>query len=72
MVFAFVLLAAVAVTGSPWWAVVGLLAHGLKDLWQHRTGFVAGTRWWPPFCVVVDWAAALLLATALLGGASLH
>ena len=72
VVSAFVLLAAVAVTGSPWWAVAGLLAHGLKDLWQHRTGFVAGTRWWAPFCVVVDWVAALLLTAALLGGASLR
>ena len=72
VVSAFVLLAAVAVTGSPWWVVTGLFAHGLKDLWQHRTGFVAGTRWWPPFCVVVDWVAALLLAAALVGGASFH
>ena len=68
----FVLLAAVAVTGSRWWVVAGLLAHGFKDLWQHRTGFVAGTRWWPPFCVVVDWVAALLLAAALLSGAPLR
>src|SRR3954452_14850519 len=43
--FAFVLVAAVAVTGSPWLLVVGLAGHGLKHLWQHRTHFVAGTRW---------------------------
>lgn len=26
------------------------LAHAANDLWQHRTQFVSGTRWWPPFC----------------------
>ena len=46
----FVVLAAVAVTGSAWLLVAGLAAHGLKDLWQHRTQYVTGTRWWPPFC----------------------
>jgi hypothetical protein len=44
----FVLVAAAAVTESPWLLVVGLAGHGLKDLWQHRTHFVANTRWWPP------------------------
>ena len=50
----FVVIAAVAVTGSVWLIVAGLVGHGLKDLWQHRRQFVANTRWWPPFCVVVD------------------
>jgi predicted membrane-bound mannosyltransferase len=31
----FVLVGAVAVTGSPWVAVAGLVGHGTKDLWQH-------------------------------------
>jgi hypothetical protein len=53
----FVVVAAVAVTGSVWLIVVGLVGHGLKDLWQHRRQFVANTRWWPPFCVIVDWYA---------------
>jgi hypothetical protein len=43
----FVLVAAVAATGSVWLIVVGLVGHGLKDLWQHRRQFVANTRWWP-------------------------
>jgi hypothetical protein len=43
--FAFVVVAAAAVTGSPWLLVAGLAGHGLKDLWQHRTHFVSGTRW---------------------------
>jgi hypothetical protein len=47
--FAFVLVAAAAITGSPWLLVAGLAGHGLKDLWQHRTHFVAYRRWWPPF-----------------------
>ena len=64
----FVVTAAAAVTGPAWLVVAGLVGHGLKDLWQHRTGFVAGTRWWPPFCAAVDWVAAALIAGALLVG----
>ncbi len=64
----FVLVAAVAITGPTWLLVVGLLGHGLKDLWQHRTGFVNGTRWWPPFCVAVDAVAAFLLTIAFTVG----
>ena len=39
--FAFVLVAAAAITGTPWLLVAGFVGHGLKDLWQHRTRFVA-------------------------------
>jgi hypothetical protein len=67
----FVLVAA-AVTGPAWLLVVGLTGHGLKDLWQHRTQFVTGTRWWPPFCAAVDFVAAAILAIALAAGASLR
>ena len=42
------------------------LAHGVKDAWQHRTQFVAGTRWWPPFCFAVDFVAAALIALAIV------
>jgi hypothetical protein len=59
---AFVVVAAAAVTGSAWLLVAGLAGHGLKDLWQHRTGFVANTRWWPPFCATVDFVAATIIA----------
>lgn len=65
---AFVLVAAVAMTGTPWLIVAGLAGHGVKDLWQHRTGFVDGTRWWPPFCATVDFVAAGLIAAALTAG----
>ena len=68
---AFVVVAAVATTGPAWLLVAGLAGHGLKDLWQHRTGFVANTRWWPPFCVCVDWVAAVLLAVVLAAGTPL-
>ena len=57
----FVLLAAVALSdtaGSLWLPAVGLLLHGVRDVWQHRTQFVRNTSWWPPFCVAVDWTAA--------------
>lgn len=68
----FVVVAAIAITGPAWLLVAGLTGHGLKDLWQHRTNFVAGTRWWPPFCVAADWVAAAILALALATGANLH
>ena len=64
----FVVVAAVAVTVSPWLIVAGLAGHGVKDAVQHRTGFVHGTRWWPPFCAAVDVVAAGLLAVALAAG----
>ena len=64
----FVIVAAAAVTGSPWLLVLGLTAHGLKDLWQHRRRFVANTRWWPPFCLVVDWVAAGAIAVEIAAG----
>jgi hypothetical protein len=69
---AFVIVAAAAVTGSPWLLVIGLAGHGLKDLWQHRTQFVANTRWWPPFCLVVDWTVAAILAIEILAGLHFH
>ncbi len=68
----FVAVAAAAVTGTAWLLVVGLAAHGLKDLWQHRSQFVANTRWWPPFCLVVDWAVAAIIAVEILAGVHFH
>jgi hypothetical protein len=68
----FVVVAAAAVTGSPWLLVAGLVGHGAKDLWQHRTRFVANTRWWPPFCLVVDLAAAAIIAVEILVGVPFH
>ncbi len=64
----FVVVAAAAVTGSPWLLVAGLTGHGLKDLWQHRSHFVANTRWWPPFCMVVDWVVAAIIVAEIAAG----
>ena len=50
----FVVVAAAGVTGPAWQLALGLSGHGVKDFWQHRSHFVANTRWWPPFCLVVD------------------
>ena len=63
---AFVILAAAAIRSAAWLVVIGLVAHGLKDTWQERTHFVANTRWWPPFCLVVDFVAAALIAVKIL------
>jgi hypothetical protein len=70
--FAFVICATLAMASFPWLIVVGLVGHGLKDLWQHRTQFVANTRWWPPFCLVVDVVAAALTAAILWTGFDLR
>jgi hypothetical protein len=72
VVTVFVVIAAAAVTGSPWLLVVGLVGHGFKDLWQHRRHFVANTRWWPPFCLVVDWVAATIIAVEIVAGVQFH
>jgi hypothetical protein len=66
--FGFVIIAAAAVTGTPWLLVIGLAGHGLKDLWQHRTQFVVNTRWWPPFCMVVDFVVAAIIAIEIAAG----
>jgi hypothetical protein len=68
--FTFVVIAAAAVTGTPWLIVVGLVGHALKDLWQHRTQFVANTRWWPPFCMVVDVVVAAIVVGEIAAGMS--
>jgi hypothetical protein len=68
----FLVIAAAAITGTPWLLVIGLAGHGLKDLWQHRTHFVANTRWWPPFCLVVDWLVAAIVAVEIVAGVHFH
>jgi hypothetical protein len=70
--FAFLLLAAAAVTGSPWLLVLGYAGHGLKDWWQERTHYVAGTRWWPPFCAAVDFLVAAVLLVEIALGVGFH
>jgi hypothetical protein len=69
---AFVLLAAAAVTGSAWLLVLGYTGHGLKDFWQERHHYVAGTRWWPPFCAAVDWLVAAVLLIEIAVGVGFH
>jgi hypothetical protein len=66
--FGFVVVAAAAVIGSPWILVAGFIGHGLKDLWQHRTQFVSTTRWWPPFCLAVDWVVAAVIVVEIAAG----
>jgi hypothetical protein len=69
---AFVVLAAASVTGPAWLLVLGYVGHGSKDLWQHRRRFVANTRWWPPFCLIVDWVVALIIALEITLGVHFH
>jgi hypothetical protein len=68
VVVGFFIVAAGAVTATPWLLVALYLAHGAKDLWQHRNQFVRGTRWWPPFCFAVDVAVATIIAAQITFG----
>jgi hypothetical protein len=68
----FLLIAATAVTGSAWLLVIAYFGHGCKDLWQHRTQFVTGTRWWPPFCAAVDGVVAGSITLLILTGVQFH
>jgi hypothetical protein len=64
----FVVLAAAAVTETAWLLVAAYAGHGVKDLWQHRTHFVANTRWWPPFCLTIDFIVAAILIIEIAVG----
>ena len=70
--FTFVVVSAAAITATPWLLVVGFVGHGLKDLWQHRTQFVANTRWWPPFCLAVDFVVAAVITVEIAAGMHLR
>ena len=35
-------------------------------------GVVANTRWWPPFCLVVDFVAATIIAVEIVAGVQFH
>jgi hypothetical protein len=68
----FVVLAATAVTATAWILVLGFTAHGCKDAWQERSHYVANTRWWPPFCLTVDWLVAGILVVEIAAGVHFH
>jgi hypothetical protein len=68
----FVVVAAAGVTGPAWLLVASFAGHGFKDLWQHRSPYVADTRWWRPFCLVVDWVVAAILVVLIAVGVDFH
>lgn len=68
----FVVLGAAGITGTAWLLVLGFTGHGLKDLWQHRSHYVANTRWWPPFCLVVDWVVAAVMIVLITANVHFH
>jgi len=69
---AFVLVASIAAVETAWLLVFAYVAHGAKDFWQHRTHFVANTRWWPPFCAAVDFLVAAVIAAEIVAGVDFH
>ena len=68
----FVIVAAAGVTGPAWLLVAGLTGHGVKDLWQHQSHYVANTRCWAPFCLVVDWVVAAIIVMLIAVGVDFH
>jgi hypothetical protein len=65
-------IAGAAVTAAPWLLAAGLAGHAFKDLWQHRTEFVASTRWSPPFCMLVDAVVAAIVVVEIARGGALR
>jgi hypothetical protein len=59
-------------TGTRSERVRGLAAHGLKGVYPHRCQFVATTRWWPPFCLTIDWVAATIIIIEIVAGGHHH
>ena len=57
---------------TPQTAAKTMTSERSKDLWQHRRQCVVNTRWWPPFCLVVDWVAAAILVRLLAAGVDFH
>jgi len=50
-----------------WWAVLGLLAHGLQDTLHSHLWENAGVpSWWTGFCLAIDVTLAALAAWAIL------
>jgi hypothetical protein len=68
----FIVLGTAGITGPAWLLVAGFFGHGVKDAWQHRTQFVSGTRWWPPFCAAIDFVVALAIAVEIVAGLQLR
>jgi hypothetical protein len=66
-IFLFVIAAVLGFRRSLWWAVLGLAAHGVFDLFHagliHNPGVPS---WWPAFCLSYDLVAAAYLTWLLL------
>ena len=63
----FCVMALLGILWSPYWFVFALFTHGLWDLAHHNGSFGANIpHWYIPFCVVIDWVAAVGLLLLLL------
>jgi hypothetical protein len=63
----FGVIQAAALLGFWWLAPATVYALALTLI-----AFVANTRWWPPFCLVVDWVAAAILVVLITVGVDFH
>jgi hypothetical protein len=48
--------------------VFGMRLNRLRGLPR----FAWGQRWWPPFCLVVDWVVAAILVVLIAAGVDFH
>lgn len=66
MMMGFVIAAVIGFRKNLWLIAGGLAAHGVFD-WFHGSIVVNDgvPRWWPPFCLAFDVAAAVVLAVLL-------
>ena len=63
----FGIMALLGVIWSPYMFVAALFLHGVWDLIHHNGLFGAKVpRWYIPFCVVIDWVAAVGLCLLFL------
>ena len=59
-----------------WWLdsatvyALGLAVIAFAFVVVARSHFVANTRWWPPFCMVVDFVVAAIIVVEI--GAGMH
>ena len=68
----FAIVAAAAVGGSVWLLVAGRVAADSRTSGRTGVGSVPNTSGGRPFCLVVDWTAAAIIATVVVVDGPFH
>ena len=67
---ALVVVTAAGVTRPTWLLVAGLA--GYRSRTYGHTATLVPSRWWPPYCLVIDFVAAAILVVLLAIGVDFH